>query len=80
MKAQLQKKRLQMEKQLREEQEAVALDPQVESWLYVVRQDQTRPSARISVDSVTARALAKAMWNNSSLTSLDLSRDLSRPT
>ena len=75
MKAQLQKKRLQLEKQLREEQDAVANDPQIEAWLSVVRSDQTRPSARIGVNSVTARALAKAMWNNKSLTSLDLSRN-----
>ena len=55
-----QRRRLQLEKQLREEQDAVANDPQMEAWLDVVRQDATRPSARLSVDSVTCRALARA--------------------
>ena len=75
MKARLQKKRLQLEKQLREEQDAVSADPRVEAWLYVVRQDRTRASARVEVDSVACRALAKALWNNTSLTALDLSRN-----
>ncbi|KAJ1454524.1 hypothetical protein M885DRAFT_521808 [Pelagophyceae sp. CCMP2097] len=74
-KAQLQRKRLQLEKQLREEYDAVANDHKVESWLAVVRADETRPAARIAVCSITARALAKALWDNMSLTSLDLSRN-----
>lgn len=38
-----------------------------------VKQNSTPPTARIEVNSITARALAKAMWTNTSLTSLDLS-------
>lgn len=38
-----------------------------------VKQNCTPPGARIEVNSITARALAKAMWTNTSLTSLDLS-------
>lgn len=38
-----------------------------------VKQNATPPTARIRVNSITARALAKAMWTNTSLTSLDLS-------
>lgn len=38
-----------------------------------VKQNATPPTARIEVNSITARALAKAMWTNTSLTSLDLS-------
>ena len=71
----LQKKRMALERQLREEQEEVAKDSLLETWLINVRQDSTSNSARIDVNSITCRALAKAMWNNTSLTSLDLSRN-----
>ena len=55
----LQRKRM-LEKQLREEQEECAKDSQMETWLIMVRQDSTTSSARISVNSITCRALAKA--------------------
>lgn len=38
-----------------------------------VKQNSTPAAARIEVNSITARALAKAMWTNTSLTRLDLS-------
>ena len=56
----LQRKRMLLEKQLREEQEECAKDSQLETWLIMVRQDSTTSSARISVNSITCRALAKA--------------------
>merc|ERR1719313_655279 len=71
----LQRKRMIMERQLKEEQDAVAKDKQIELWLVNLRQDNTESSARIDVNSIAARALAKAMWNNESLTSLDLCRN-----
>lgn len=40
---------------------------------FQVKQNSSPPAARIEVNSITARALAKAMWTNTSLTSLDLS-------
>ena len=38
-------------------------------------QNLTNTSARIEVNSVTARVLAQALWDNSSVTCLDLSRN-----
>ena len=74
-KAQLQKKRLQLEKQLREEEEAVAEDEDIATWLEQIRINNTWPTARIRSNSITARAVAKALWDNTSLTCLDLSRN-----
>ena len=70
----LQRKRQLLERQLREEQEAVAEDDQIATWLDSVRSDSTAASARIDVTSITCRALAKSMWNNASLTVLDCAR------
>lgn len=46
--------------------------PQIDHF-FQVKENSTPPAARIEVNSITARALAKAMWTNTSLTSLDLS-------
>ncbi|CAM9950043.1 unnamed protein product [Ascophyllum nodosum] len=69
----LQRKRMMLEKQLREEISEIEKDDRIEFWLTLVKQNSTPLSARIEVNSITARALAKAMWTNTSLTSLDLS-------
>ncbi|KAJ8607020.1 hypothetical protein CTAYLR_006257 [Chrysophaeum taylorii] len=74
-KAQLHKKRVQLEKQLKEEQAAVEADDQVATWLAVLRTDQTRDTARMRCDSITVRTIAKALWTNRSLTAIDLSRN-----
>lgn len=74
-KALLHKKRLQLEKQLKDEEEAVAADDQVATWLGAIRGDLTRDTARIRCDSITARTIAKALWTNRSLTAVDLSRN-----
>ena len=75
MKAKLQKKRLQLEKQLREEQEAVHNDERASSWLHVIKNNQTRDTQRIECNSIVCRALAKQLWTSTSLTCLDLSRN-----
>ncbi|CAM9096483.1 unnamed protein product [Ectocarpus fasciculatus] len=69
----LQRKRMMLERQLREEISEIGKDQRIEFWLNLVKQNATPPTARIDVNSVTARALAKSMWTNTSLTSLDLS-------
>lgn len=75
-KVQLHKKRMQLEKQLKDEEAAVHADGQISTWLEVIRTNATPShSARIRCDSVTVRALAKALWINTSLTALDLSRN-----
>ncbi|CAM9559662.1 unnamed protein product, partial [Scytosiphon promiscuus] len=69
----LQRKRMMLERQLREEISEIQRNHRIEFWLTLVKQNATPPTARIEVNSITARALAKAMWTNASLTSLDLS-------
>ncbi|KAG5175108.1 leucine rich repeat protein [Tribonema minus] len=71
----LQRRRAQLEKQLTEEKQEVAQNKIVAGWLSLVKQDETPLTARIEVNSISARALAKAMWTNTSLTSLDLARN-----
>ncbi|CAM9714882.1 unnamed protein product, partial [Chrysoparadoxa australica] len=71
----LQRRRMMLEMQLKEEKEEIAKDERVRFWLDLVKQDATPATARVEVNPVTARALAKAMWTNTSLTSLDLSRN-----
>jgi hypothetical protein len=70
----LQRRRAQLEKQLIEEKQEVGKDPKMESWLGLIKRNSTPATARIQTNSITARALAKAMWTNTSLTSLDLTR------
>ncbi|CAM9355293.1 unnamed protein product, partial [Hapterophycus canaliculatus] len=69
----LQRKRMMLERQLREEITEIQKNHRIEFWLTLVKQNATPSTARIQVNSITARALAKAMWTNTSLTSLDLS-------
>lgn len=71
----LQRRRAMLEKQLAEERSEIDKDPNIAFWLGLIKKDGTPATARIEVNSITARALAKAMWTNSSLTSLDLSRN-----
>ncbi|CAH0366250.1 unnamed protein product [Pelagomonas calceolata] len=75
MKAKLQKKRLQLEKQLREEQDAIHDSLDAKAWLNTIKNNQTRDACRIECDSIVCRALAKALWSSSSITCLDLSRN-----
>lgn len=71
----MQRKRLIQEQQLKEEHEEVEKDPRIKSWLGMIRQNLTNTSARVEVNSITARVLAQSLWDNSSLTCLDLSRN-----
>ena len=65
MKAKLQKKRLQLEKQLREEQDAIHDSLDAKAWLNTIKNNQTRDACRIECDSIVCRALAKALWSSS---------------
>ncbi|CAM9626297.1 unnamed protein product, partial [Phaeothamnion confervicola] len=71
----LERKRAVLERQLQEEKLEVSRDHRTQTWLSLVKQGVTPSAARIAVTSVTARALAKALWTNTSLLSLDLSRN-----
>lgn len=71
----LKRKRLLHEKQLKEEEDAVTDDPRLKTRLEMLRQNCSEPSARFLVTSITARVLAQALWANTSLINLDLSRN-----
>mmetsp|Transcript_12706 Transcript_12706/g.29848 ORF Transcript_12706/g.29848 Transcript_12706/m.29848 type:complete len:422 (-) Transcript_12706:158-1423(-) len=71
----MQRKRLLHEQQLKEEHDEVENDPRVKAWLDMIHKDVTNSSARIAVNSITARVLAQALWDNQSLVCLDLSRN-----
>jgi hypothetical protein len=70
----LQKRRMLMEGQIQEEQIEIEKDHRIEFWLHLVRTNQTPRDARISLNGITSRSLAKALWDNSSIISLDVSR------
>lgn len=74
-KARLHKKKIQLEKQLKDEEEAIASDRQTRTWLRLIHDNLTHDTARIVCDSITVRPIAKALWTNSSLTALDLCRN-----
>jgi Ran GTPase-activating protein (RanGAP) involved in mRNA processing and transport len=69
----LQKRRMMMEETLQEEQDELARSHQVAMMIDLVKDDSMESNARIDVNSVSARSLAKALWVNTSITCLDLS-------
>lgn len=71
----MQRKRLLHEQQLKEEHDEVENDPRVKAWLDMIHKNVTNSSARIVVNSITARVLAQALWDNQSLVTLGLSRN-----
>jgi len=74
----LQRRRMMMEKMLQEEQDEVTKNHHIGMMIELVRENLLGSSARLDINSVGARALAKAMWVNNSITCLDLSsNDLS---
>jgi hypothetical protein len=74
----LQRRRMMMEKMLQEEQDELARNHQVGMMIELVKENSFAVSARLDVNSVSARCLAKAMWLNNTITCLDLSsNDLS---
>lgn len=74
----LQRRRMQMEKTLQEEHDELSRCHDVDMLLELVRENKLSPSARLDLNSICARALAKALWVNDTITCLDLSsNDLS---
>lgn len=74
----LQRRRMQMEKTLQEEHDELSRYHQVDMLLELVKENKLTPSARLDLNSICARSLAKALWVNESITCLDLSsNDLS---
>lgn len=71
----LQKKRILHERQKHEEADEVAADDQFQLWLELIHKDTTESTCLIEVNSVTARVLSISMWDNKSITALNLSRN-----
>lgn len=71
----LQKRRMQMERALQEEQDELAKDHQISMLIDLIKENQVLGSLRVDVNSVTARCLAKALWVNDSVTCLDISNN-----
>ena len=69
----LQRKRMVMDKLLHEEIDEVTTDRKLTVWISAVATDTTPvATVRAEINSVGARALAKAMWTNATLLNLDL--------
>jgi hypothetical protein len=74
----LQRRRMQMEKTLQEEHDELSRYHQVDMLLELVKENKLTASARLDLNSICARSLAKALWVNETITCLDLSsNDLS---
>ncbi|RLN31817.1 hypothetical protein BBJ28_00022082 [Nothophytophthora sp. Chile5] len=69
------RRRLEREKEVREEVEEIAKNPQLEVWLGLAKADETPKHADLRVSSVGARALCKTLAFTHSLRSLNLSRN-----
>lgn len=69
----LQRRRMMMEKMLQEEQDELAKNHQIGMMIELIKENNYPVSARLDVNSISARCLAKAMWLNTTITCLDLS-------
>ncbi|KAF4318510.1 hypothetical protein JM18_001895 [Phytophthora kernoviae] len=69
------RRRLEREKEVREEVEEIAKNPQLEVWLGLAKADETPKHADLRVNSIGARALCKTLAFTHSLRSLNLSRN-----
>lgn len=69
----LQRRRMQMETTLQEEHDELSRHHQVDKLMELVRENKLAASARLDLNSVCARVLAKALWLNDTITCLDLS-------
>jgi hypothetical protein len=69
----LQRRRMMMEKMLQEEQDELAKNHQIGMMIELIKENVFAISARLDVNSISARCLSKAMWSNDTITCLDLS-------
>jgi Ran GTPase-activating protein (RanGAP) involved in mRNA processing and transport len=63
------------EREIREELEEIAKNPQAEVWLSLIQQNNTPIHATLRLSSIVCRALSKKLLFNNSLRSLNLSRN-----
>jgi len=69
----LQRRRMHMERLLQEEEDNLAKNNQTGLLVALVKGNRMDSSIRVSVNSVGCRSLAKALWENTTITCLDLS-------
>mmetsp|Transcript_10994 Transcript_10994/g.22559 ORF Transcript_10994/g.22559 Transcript_10994/m.22559 type:complete len:623 (+) Transcript_10994:178-2046(+) len=70
----LQKRRLLMETLIQEEVIEIEKDNRIEFWLELIKNNTSPSTARINLNAITARSLAKAIFTTSSIVALDVSR------
>jgi hypothetical protein len=68
-------RQLAAEREIREEEEAVASDPKCFFWMELVKTNRTPADASLVLNDVTCRAMSKTIALNTSLVTLDLSRN-----
>jgi hypothetical protein len=74
----LQRRRLHMEQMLEEEEDEMARNHQAGMLVSLVKDNLLSGSIKVDISSIGARALAKALWDNTSILCIDLSsNDLS---
>jgi hypothetical protein len=74
----LQRRRLHMEQMLEEEEDEMAKNHQAGMLVSLVKENLLSGSIKVDISSIGARALAKALWDNTSILCIDLSsNDLS---
>jgi hypothetical protein len=66
---------LALERELREEEEAVASDPKCFFWMELIKANKTPDDASLVLDDITCRAMSKVIATSTSLITLDLSRN-----
>ena len=69
----LQRRRMHMERLLQEEEDNLAKHNQTGLLVSLVKANRLEPSIRVDINSVGCRSLAKALWENTTITCLDLS-------
>ena len=60
------------ETQAREEQEEIDRDIEARTWLLLIQSGRAPAHSRIKVNDITARLLARHLWSNSTIISLDV--------
>lgn len=69
------KRRMIMEKTIQEEQDELARNHQMGMMIDIIRDNLVGDLVKLDVNSISARALSKVMWVNTSITCLDLSNN-----
>ena len=69
----LQRRRMQMEKLLQEEQDELARNHQISMMIELIKDNKMGHSSRLVLNSICARSLAKSLWQNNTIICIDLS-------